>query len=174
MIVVALVSALCGWFTAYNAAFDPTAYWPYYRGVLPFCILLAAVCVRPLIRIPLAVAGCLLSWRLAFFMMDAMQWFLHSPDDPQFWKRALYWAGPGIVGALGIAAAIGIGSQNIFQCKRFWLIGLVGLLAATIFAVHRPFNLYVGFAVWQAAVGSLIFSTAGLRTPGVSHQEQTG
>ena len=163
----AIACALCGLFTAYNSAFDPSVYWPYYRGVLPFCVLLAAVCVRPFPLVPIAVIGGLLSWRLAFFTMSAMG---ALTDDSSLLTRLLYWAAPGLIGALGLAASAGLGARIIYEPKRFLVIGFIGMLAATLFAAGSSIGLYAGFAIWQTAVGLAIFHFAKMPNPSPDKQ----
>jgi len=162
-IAFAAACAVCGLFTAFNGGFEPSTYWPFYSGVLPFCILLAAVCVRPFSLIAISAVGCLLSWRLAFFTMTLLGSVLN--DNGSLLMRILYWAGTGLIGAWGVAASVGIGVRIIFQPKRFFAIGGVGMLAAVLFTAGSSIGLYLGFAAWQAAVGVAILHVAKLPTP---------
>ena len=154
-IAFAAACAVCGLFTAYYGGFEPSRYWPFYRGVLPFCILLTAVCVRPFQLIPISLIGCLLSWRLAFFTMTVLGSVINGNDSLLI--RFLYWAGTGLIGALGVAASVGIGAKTILKPKRFFLIGAAGMLAAVLFTAGSSIGLYIGLAVWQAAIGVVIF-----------------
>lgn len=132
--------------------------WPYYRGVLPFCVLLATFCVRPWLLIPVSVLGMLASWRLAFIALNGMEHLLGSPDMPSFGIRALYFAGGGVVGALGVAASAGMCDRGSCRLRPFVIIGLTGALAAAVFAFDR--SLGYGFAIWQATVGSIVYCFA--------------
>ncbi len=163
LIAFTAACAVCGLFTAYNSGFEPSTYWPFYRGVLPFCVLLAAVKVRPIWLIPISAVGCLLSWRLAFLTMALLGSVLN--DNGSLFMRMLYWAGTGLMGALGLAASIGLGVRHIFRPKYFFGIGIVGMLTALLFTAASSIGLFLCFAAWQAAVGLAIFQFAKIPSP---------
>jgi hypothetical protein len=160
--LIALLSVVTGFFTAYIGGFDPSHMVPFYFGVLPYCLLLACFCVRPFYLIPVSILGYLVSWRVSFVAIDGMQnllsrAFVTTAGDVPFFVRALYWAVPGLVGAIGVAVSTGIGARSLLWWLPILATGCLGAMTAVIFVTQGPVALYIGFALWQAAVGACLY-----------------
>ncbi len=150
-----VLCVLAGIFTAWNAGFEPGRIEGFYGGVLPFCIILALVTIPQLTRATIAIAGCLLSWRIAFYVMAWMDRMMSTENsaDPGLLARAGYWFAPGLVGALCVAISISIGVPRLRNIRGLFGTALLGGLTAISFAGGRSAWMYVGFPLWQAAIG---------------------
>jgi len=120
---------------------------------VPFCVLASALCARKFPMAALvAIADCL-AWFVALSIRALLT------DKHRY--HALILAG--LVGGLGVAGATGFGCRRLFRWYALTSIGVAGLLAALPFALVGNLDtslpeLCAAFAVWQAAVGTLLFA----------------
>jgi hypothetical protein len=122
-------------------------------AVLPFAILAAILCVRPVLTMPVvAVLHCLV-WTGAFWLA------VYLDSDAPHWNMLA----AGLVGGLGVALSTAIG------CPKLWRIRAILALAATGAVAAVPFEMQLftqgpdasmmwPFAIWQAAVGTLLYA----------------
>jgi len=157
---IALLFAICGWLSPFllnNLS-------PVFAGV-PFallCVLLFARC-----RVGLAV-GALVAWAClaAFYCAGAI---LFYGADARYHPMGI----GGLVGALGVAAAVGIVHRRLLAFRYLVAAAVIGSVAGLAFVPALVWaNSHVGvprdpaevalgqraFAVWQGAVGAYIYS----------------
>ncbi len=72
----------------------------------------------------------------------------------------------GLIGGAGAAAVFGIWRQNLHRPLSIWGAAFVGCLAALPFGPvetwlrHNPVQMSIGFAIWQASVGTYAYLTS--------------
>jgi len=120
-------------------------------AALPFAILAALLCVRPWWLMPVvAILHCAV-WSGAVQIAVA----LDSPA-PQ-----INMCVAGLAGGLGVALATAIGCRKLFRVRPLLLMAATGAIAAIPFQIGGPDSLMpVDFAVWQGAVGTLLYALA--------------
>jgi hypothetical protein len=121
-------------------------------AVLPFAILAALLCVRPVLLMPVvAILHCAV-WSGAFWLAIAL-----DSGIPH-----LNMIAAGLVGGLGVAASTAIGCRKLIRVRSF-LMAAVGAIAALpfqvpIFMQGPDASIVWPFAIWQAAVGTLLYA----------------
>ncbi|MGA3026965.1 MAG: hypothetical protein ABSF98_19585 [Bryobacteraceae bacterium] len=122
-------------------------------AVLPFAVLAAILCVRPALLMPVvAILHCLV-WAGAFWVAVAL-----DRGTPHANMCAA-----GLVGGLGVAAATAIGCRKLIRARPLLLLAGVGAVAAVpfqlpLFAEGSDAAMAWPFAIWQAAVGTLLYA----------------
>jgi hypothetical protein len=121
-------------------------------GVLPFAILAAVLCVRPVMRMPIvAILHCLV-WAGAFWVAVALD--QRTPHANMIVA--------GFAGGLGVAAATAIGCRKLIQARPLLLVAAVGAVTAIPFQLpaftEGDLGMAAAFAVWQAAAGTLLYA----------------
>jgi hypothetical protein len=121
-------------------------------AVLPFAILAAALCVRPVLRMPLVAVLICAVWAGAFWLAVA----LDRGDS------YLNMFAAGLAGGLGVAAATAIGCRRLIHIKSVCLLAAAGTLAAAPFhwrvLPQDDAAMICAFAIWQCAVGTLLYA----------------
>jgi len=119
--------------------------------VLPFAILAALLCVRPWWLMPLvAILHCAV-WSGAVRIAESL-------DSPTY---RLNMCVAGLAGGLGVALATAIGCRKLFRVRPLALLAATGALAAIPFQIGWSDSLMpLNFAIWQAAVGTLLYALA--------------
>ena len=122
-------------------------------GVLPFAILAAILCVRPALRMPVvAILHCVV-WTGAFWVAIALD-------------RAIPHGNmcvAGFVGGLGVAASTALGCRRLMHIRPLLLLAVAGAIAAVpfqlpVFTQGSDAAMAWPFAIWQAAVGTLLYA----------------
>ncbi|MGD0619827.1 MAG: hypothetical protein ABSB67_19430 [Bryobacteraceae bacterium] len=121
-------------------------------AVLPFAILAAILCVRPVVRMPLVVILICAVWAGAFWLAVA----LDRGDS------YLNMFAAGLVGGLGVAVATSIGCRRLIHIRPLCLLAVAGALAAAPFRwrllPQDDAAMICAFAIWQVAVGTLLYA----------------
>jgi predicted neutral ceramidase superfamily lipid hydrolase len=121
-------------------------------AVLPFAILAAILCVRPVLRMPLVAILICAVWAGAFWLAVA----LDRGDS------YLNMFAAGLVGGLGVAAATAIGCRRLIHLRSVCLLAAAGTLAAAPFhwrvLPQDDAAMICAFVIWQCAVGTLLYA----------------
>jgi len=118
-------------------------------AALPFAILAVLLCVRPAWLTPLvAILHCAV-WTGAVQIAVAL-------DQP---APQVNMCVAGFAGGLGVSLATALGCRKLFRVRSLALIASAGLIGAIPFQIGGPDSVMpIDFAVWQAAVGTLLYA----------------
>ncbi|HTP88963.1 MAG TPA: hypothetical protein VMJ34_18555 [Bryobacteraceae bacterium] len=125
-------------------------------AVLPFAILAAVLCTRPLYLAPVTMCLHCAVWTGALWLAIAL--------DSRVPQLNLCIAG--MAGGLGVAVAGMLGCRKLMRARTVLWLGAVGAVAAVPFQIpiftQGPDSYMIWpFAIWQAAVGTLLYARSG-------------
>ena len=125
-------------------------------AVLPFAILAVALCTRPVWMTPITACLHCAAWSGALWTAIAL--------DSRVPQVNMYIAG--MVGGLGVVVASMIGCRKLMHIRPVLWMGAVGAIAAApfqmpLFMQGPDSSMIWPFAIWQAAVGTMLYAFSG-------------
>ena len=115
---------------------------------IPFSLLCSALCVRPLVRAPIAAALQVLVWLAAYHTADRLFTLTHTSGS---WPLLV----AGVEGAIGVALAMDAARWRKPWGRLLAESAFVGLAGGAAFAWG---GYAAGFIAWQGMVGTLLYA----------------